>query len=384
MSIMAQLLEKHVPEIRRYEPLRLVAEFEKSIENEIDFELEADHYERFRENFAGVAGVYFPRVFRDFSGRDVLTLEYIHGAAIDSVLRKDTTHDRHTVAQRGVTAVYKQIFEDGFFHADPHKGNLIIMKDDVVCFIDVGMVGVLDREARDLLNRLLIAVASCDVPALVSVIRDEGMIPEDADLTEFKEDVNDLFDRYYGADLNNIDLAAGLSQFIGLIQKHRIRMPSNFILLARCLIILEGIGRQLEPEFNPARGLKPYAQRAMENEVKPKKIVSDIGEFLRENFWMMKAFPGDLVRFLHRIVKGKAELKVDHRGLEELNLGIKKASSRLAGGVLAAGVIIASSLIIRSNLPPLIRGVSLLGLFGYAASLVFAVVTFARIFRDIK
>jgi ubiquinone biosynthesis protein len=128
----------------------------------------------------------------------------------------------------------------------------------------------------------------------------------------------------------------------------------------------------------------PYAQKALEKELKPTGIVEAIGEFFRKDFWMMKSFPGDLMQFLHRLVKGKAELKVDHRGLEEVNLGLKKASSRLAGGVLLAGVIIASALIIRSNLPPLVRGFSLLGLLGYTASLVFAVVTFVRIFRDIK
>lgn len=384
MHLLARLMEKHVPELRRYDLPRLVSEFERSIEKEIDFRLEADNYERFRTNFADDPGVHFPKVYRPYSGRDVLTLEYIHGAKVDSLLRSDTTHDRHRVAERGVKAVLKQIFQDGFFHADPHKGNLIIMKDDVVCFIDVGMVGVLDREARDLLDRLLIAVAYRDVPALVSVIRNEDMIPEDADLKELQEDFNDLFDRYYGADLENIDLAAALTKFIGLVRKHRVRMPSNFILLARCLIILEGVGRELEPGFNPARSLMLYAQKAQQKEFKPTEIVNDVGEFFRKNFWMVKSFPGDLVQFLHRIVKGKAELKVDHRGLEELNLGIKRASSRLAGGILAAGVIIASALIIRSRLPPLVGGFSLLGVLGYTASLVFAVVTFVRIFRDIK
>lgn len=384
MRLLARLLDKHFPELRRYDLPRLVAEFERSIEKEIDFRLEADNYERFRKNFAGDPGVYFPRVYREHSGRDVLTLEYIHGAGIDSLLRSDTAHDRRRVAERGVRAVFKQIFEDGFFHADPHKGNLIIMKDDVVCFIDVGMVGVLNPEARGLLDRVLIAVAYRDVPDLVSVLRDGDMVPEDADLRTFKEDLDDLFDRYYGADLDHIDLAAGLTTFVGLIQKHRVRMPSDFILLVRCLIILEGVGRQLEPGFNPARSLMPYARKALEKEFKPTEIVRDIGEFFRKNFWMMKSFPGDLMRFLYHIVNGKAELKVDHRGLEEINLGIKKASSRLAAGVLLAGVLVASALVIRSNLPPLVRGFSLLGLLGYAASLVFAVVTFIRIIRDIR
>jgi len=384
MHLLARLLEEHVPMLRRLDLPRLVDEFERSINKEIDFRLEADNYERFRKNFAGDPGVYFPRVYRECSGRDVLTLEYIHGAKIDSLLRSDTTHDRRLVADRGVKGVYKQIFEDGFFHADPHKGNLIIMKEDVVCFIDVGMVGVLAPEARNLVDRLLIGVAHRDVPALVSVIWNEDMIPGDTDLKEFQEDIDDLFDRYYGVDLGNIDLTAGLTQFMRLIQKHQVRMPSDFILLIRCLIILEGIGRQLEPEFNFVQSLAPYAQKALRKEFKPTQIVEDMGQFFRKNFWMMKSFPGDLMQFLHRIVKGKAELKIDHRGLEEINLGIKRASSRLAAGVLVAGVIIASALIIRSNLPPQIRGFSLLGLLGYAASLVFAVIMFFRILRDVR
>ncbi len=384
MYSLARLLEKRVPGLGVGDLTRLVSDFERSIEKEIDFRLEADNYERFRKNFAGDPGVHFPRVYREFSGRDVLTLEYIHGAKIDSVLRSDTTHDRHMVAQRGANAVLKQIFEDGFFHADPHKGNFVIMKHDVVCFLDAGMVGVLAPGARDLLDRILVGVANCDVPALVSVIWNEGMVPEDADLRELREDLDDLFDRYFGVDLERIDIAAGLTQFLGLIRKHRVRMPADFILLIRCLIIVEGIGRQLEPGFSPARSIQPYAQRALERKFEPKEIIKDIGEFFQKNVWMMKSFPGDLMQFMHRVVRGKAELRVDHRGLEELNLGITKASSRLAGGVLAAGVIIASALIIRSNLPPLIGGFSLLGLLGYAGSLVFAVVMFARISKDIR
>ncbi|HVN31827.1 MAG TPA: AarF/ABC1/UbiB kinase family protein [Thermoanaerobaculaceae bacterium] len=384
MHALARVLEERAPELGGGNLTRLVSEFERSIEKEIDFRLEADNYERFRKNFADDPGVHFPRVYREFSGRDVLTLEYIHGAKIDSVLRSDTSHDRELVAHRGANAVLRQIFEDGFFHADPHKGNLIIMKDDVVCFLDAGMVGALAPDARELLDRILVGIANCDVPALVSVMWNEDMVPENTDLREFQEDLDDLFDRYYGADLENIDIAAGLGQFLGLIRKYRVRLPADFIKLIRCLIIVEGVGRQLAPDFNPARSVQPYARKALERKFEPKEIIGDIGEFLQKNVWMMKSFPGDLMQFLHRLVRGKSEWKIDHRGLEELNLGIKKASSRLAGGVLAAGVIIASALIIRSNLPPLVGGFSLLGLLGYVGSLVFAVVMFARIFRDIR
>ncbi|NMC36302.1 AarF/ABC1/UbiB kinase family protein [Candidatus Beckwithbacteria bacterium] len=384
LHLLALLAEKNIPELKRYELVHLVSEFEKSIEKEIDFRLEADNFDHFRRNFSDILEIYFPKVYREYSNRYVLTLEYIYGAKIDSILKEDSTHNRNLVAERGIAAVYKQIFEDGFFHADPHKGNLIIMKDDVVCFIDAGMVGFLNTEVKDFLTNLLIAISDRNINSIISLFINEGMVPDDCKTDNFKEDLDDIFNRYYGTDLQNVNISEILNKFITLVYHYQIRLPSSMLLVIRCLIILEGVGNQIDPQFNPTANMIPYAQKMLSKQFQPAKIISDLNQFLKENLWVMKSFPNDLLLLLQKIIKGKYEIKLDHEGLEDLNQTINKASSRLTSGILATGAIVASSLIIRSNLPPLISGFSIFGILGYIISFIIIISIFLTIRKDIK
>jgi ubiquinone biosynthesis protein len=212
----------------------------------------------------------------------------------------------------------------------------------------------------------------------------EGMVPDDCDLRALKEDLGDVFERYYNVDLDRIDLGASLKEFIALVQEHRIMLPSVFTLLIRCLIILEGVGRQLEPGFTPIKSMMPYAKKALEREFQPREIASNIGQSLWKNLWVIKSFPNDFLQFLHKIVKGKAEFRIDHQGLEEIGDRVNKGGSRLAMTILIAGVIVASALVIQAKLPPLVRGFSVPGVLGYAVSLASAVIVFFRIFKDIR
>jgi len=385
LYFLAFLLEKHIPELKRYEITRFVSEFERSIEKEIDFRLEASNYERFRNNFVKSETVHFPKVFHEYSNQFILTTEFIHGAKIDSIIReKDSPHNRLIIAHRGAQAIYKQIFEDGFFHADPHQGNLIIMEKDVICFVDAGMVGYLNPETQNLLANLLVAIVDKNINALISLFMTEGMILENSNLVDLKEDLEDLFTRYYDTNLENIDLAVVLNKFFGLMFKYRIRLPTNFTLLIRCLIILEGIGRQLESNFNPTANMTPYAQGLIKKQYSPVKIVNDFGQFFKENLWIMKSFPNDLLLFVQKVIKGKAEIRLDHQGLDDLNHTLNKASSRLTSGIIIAGMIMASAFIIRSNLPPLIAGFSFLGIAGYLISGLLAVIILREVIKDIK
>jgi ubiquinone biosynthesis protein len=166
--------------------------------------------------------------------------------------------------------------------------------------------------------------------------------------------------------------------------KYRIRLPTNFTLLIRCLIILEGIGRQLESNFNPTANMTPYAQGLIKKQYSPVKIVNDFGQFFKENLWIMKSFPNDLLLFVQKVIKGKAEIRLDHQGLDDLNHTLNKASSRLTSGIIIAGMIMASAFIIRSNLPPLIAGFSFLGIAGYLISGLLAVIILREVIKDIK
>lgn len=383
LYLLAFLIEKNIPELKRYELVRLASEFERSIEKEIDFRLEAENFERFRQNFSNIPEIYFPKVYHDYSSRYVLTLEYIPGAKIDSIIRSDSPHNRLLVAERTVAAVYKQIFEDGFFHADPHHGNLIIMKDDVVCFVDAGMIGFLNKESQGFLTNLLVAVSSRNINGLISIFISEGVVPDDCDIGNLKEDFEDLFNRYYTNDLQNLNLSEILNKFVGLIYRYQIKFPSNLLSLIRCLIILEGVGKQIYPEFVPTSSMIPYAEKLLKKQYQPKMMVKDFSQFLKDNFWIMKSFPNDVLLLLQKIIKGKFEIKLDHQGLENLNRTINKASSRLTSGIIIAGTIVASSLAIKSNLPPLIGGYSLFGVIGYLISAAIAVNIFLTIRKDI-
>lgn len=385
MYMFVELLERYVPESKLYELSRLVREFEKSILREIDFQIEADNLALFNSSFDAISIIHFPKVFPAFSNKTILTLSYMQGNKVQDIVRKKTflPEERQQIARVGAQAICKQIFEDGFFHADPHGGNLLVQKNGDITFLDAGMVGRLTLENRRFLSQLLITVVERNSHGVVTALLNEGIIPDACDIVSLQEDVDDLFIRYYGMSLKRIDLKRALNDLSSIMFHYHIHLPPSFLLLIRTLIILEGVGTQLDPEFDPVAEIAPFAKQLIANQYKPSAVISDIGQLVKENIWTMRSLPTDLILFVQKLLRGKVELKLDHQGLEDLNTTIDKAGGRFSASIIIAGAIVASALLIHAHIPPLIGENSLLGLAGFVTAAVFGIRLLITIMKDL-
>ena len=365
----ASLLEKNMPESKLYDPIGLVGEFKKSIQREINFETEAHNLEKIKQFFKNDKNIYSPNVYWEYTNAKFLTMEYVKGIKVSDFKKLDKgNYNRKLIAKRGAEAIFKQIFEYGFFHADPHSGNIFVLPQNKICFLDYGMVGYLDEEAMRFLANFLVATIEGKEGKLISSLLEEDLIPDTCNLSELKLDINEVFINYYNLPLKQIDIGKLLSEIVKIIAKYHIHIPSHFILVIKVLVTIEGIGRQLDPDFNPIVEIKPFVKKLLWRQYNPKRLTLELGEVLKESFYLLKSLPKDIRFLVKEIVKGDVKVNFEHKGLESLNDTLDRASNRFAFSVVMAAFLISSALIIQSNVPPFLWDMPILGVIGFILS----------------
>jgi ubiquinone biosynthesis protein len=368
---LAYLAERHLASGEVINPVGLVQEFRRTISREMNFTREGHTIERFRENFAGDPTVYIPKLYRDHSGETVLTLEYVDGIKVsDFEQLRSAGYDLQTIAHRGADAVLQQVLVHGFFHGDPHPGNIFILPDNIVCFVDYGMVGRLDRELKLRIAELLTSVLERDVDRLIAILLYSGELVDEIRLPELKKALNDFIDDYYEIPLEEIKAGQLLAEFFELLIQFRIRLSPDLMLLAKALVTIEGIGRQLDPEFNMVAHLKPFMARLLREKTSPANL-SRAGAMLVQDYGsLLKHLPRDLKELITRLNRNKFKIDLEHRGMDKLITDLDKSSNRLSFSLLIAALIVGSSLIMQTDKGPLLFGFPVLGLFGYSTAAV--------------
>ena len=378
----ASLFEKYMPEIRLYNPIGLVEEFKKSIQREINFETEAHNLEKIKQFSKDDKNIYSPDVYWEYTNVKFLTMEYVKGIKVSNFKKLDKrNYNRKLIAKRGAEAIFKQIFEYGFFHADPHSGNIFVLPQNKICFLDYGMIGYLDEEAMRFLANFLIAIIEKKESKLINTLLEEGLISNTCNLYELKLDINEVFIDYYNLPLKQINIGKILNEIIKIISKHHIHVPSHFMLVIKTLITIEGIGRQLDPDFNPIIEIKPFVKKLLWQQYNPKKLTLELGEALKENFSLLKSLPKDLRFLIKEITKGDIKVNFEHKGLESLNKTLDRASNRFAFSIVMAAFLVASALIIQSNTPPFLWDMPILGVIGFVLSGIVGFVLLISIIR---
>jgi ubiquinone biosynthesis protein len=276
---MARAIERSVPESRVYAPSKVVAEFDRAITAELDFTLEADNADKFRRNFLDFEPgiVAFPHVYRQASSRRVLTLEFLAGRKVLAAVEAGA--DGEKIAKHAVAIMIKQVFEDGFFHADPHPGNIIIQGTDehpVIAMIDLGLVGRLTPQLRDKTVDLMVAAASEDYRALADALFAIGTPTKKIDRREFEAEVAVLADKYLGKKLKDIQLSGMIRDLINGSQKYGIEPPSDFVLVGKALMTVEGIGKQIYPDLDVFEEVKPYFLKLVWMRYSPEKLSQEL------------------------------------------------------------------------------------------------------------
>lgn len=382
MKYLAKLANDRVPGLRYYNLPGIVAEFERAIRKELDYHQEANNVERFRAMFMDDETVYAPYVYREYSTGRVLTMQYVDGVKLTDILKSDIKFNARVIAERGARCYFKQIFIHGFFHADPHPGNILVQKGNVLCFLDFGMMGHLDRSFRDRLVELFILLMNYDVNGIVNQLRYMNILTEETDLEEVKYDIIDLLDRYYGADVRKVGEILTEFTMPGMIRRHRIRIPRDFVLLARVMSMAEDLGERLDPRFNGLEVAWKMTHKLIRNRLNPLRNLDEVPAAIIELEHIMNDLPRGLISALQKLEEGKLKMELEHRNLDEISVRIERSTNRISLAMLVSALIIGSSLVTIPREALILEKFPFLGIFGFAVSFLIALALIVSIIKS--
>ncbi|PLY06130.1 MAG: ubiquinone biosynthesis protein UbiB [Desulfuromonas sp.] len=366
MMGLAYLIEKHLPGGDLYDPIGVVKEFRRSINRELDFNREARTIERFTTNFAEDERVRIPLVFREYSGHTVLTMEYISGIKINNLKELNAAgYDLESIAENGADIFLQQVFVHGLFHADPHPGNIHVLPGNIICIFDFGMVGRLDNDLKQKLTELLLCVLRRDVDQIITHLLYSGDLLDEGNLSSLKRDLAEFIDDYYDVMLQDMKVGRLILDFIEILTEYRIKFPANLMLLARALITMEGIGKQLDPAFNMVDHLKPFTEEIFRERYSPSSLAKEASRTFQSYQALGKSLPADIKEFINRVNRNKFKIDLEHRGLERLINDLDKSTNRISFSLVIASLVIGSSLIMQTEKGPMLFGFPVLGLLGY-------------------
>ena len=350
MLELAILLERHIPESKIFDPIGLVNHFARTIRRELNFGREGRTLDEFRRLFRNDASLAIPEVVWELTTTAVLTMEFVDGWRVDdheALIKHGIAPEQ--IAANGARIFMKMAFELGLFHGDPHPGNIRILKDGSICLLDFGMVGLLDEERRDQLVDLFLAISKKDVERAVELVQQAGEPSREIDYPLLKADVRDFVDNYYGLPLERIDIGELLSQFVEVLANHGLRCGGDLMMLIRAMVTLEGVGRDLDPEFNLAPVLAPFVERIVRDRFNARRISNRLAKEMRTLAHVARTFPIHAGRTLEKLSKDDLRIQLEHRGLEHLITELDRSSNRIVISLAMSSLIVASALIIRSG-----------------------------------
>jgi ubiquinone biosynthesis protein len=366
LSDIAHLMDRHIPESRQFDPVGLVRELAQTTKRELDFFNEGRNIEIFAKNMQGFEHVYIPKVFWEFTTDKILTTEFINGVKISDIesLRQSGC-DLKFISQIGGRFILKQIFEDGFFHADPHPGNIFIRDGHIIAPVDFGMMGRLDDFLMEQVSDLLIAAVQKDADLIIRVLINLGALSDDQDPRALRVDLTNFIDRYYGVSLKKINMQNIVSDVFELVTRHQLRTPSNLLLLMKTLGTYEDLARKLDPDFDIFSLAKPYVSKLLWRRLNVNKIAYEGIKALRDLYDLFKNAPREMELLLRKIKRGQFAIELQDRGLHNLMQELDRATNRIAFSLIVAALILGSSLILSFQTGPQLFGFPLFGMIGF-------------------
>lgn len=355
-----------------YHPKLMVEEFKQTILDEIDFTNEAHNYRKFSENLAELEYAHVPYVHWDYVTDKVIVMEFMEGVKVSEV--SGEKYDKRKIARRGSEIVLKQIYEDGFFHGDPHPANLFVQPPADIVLLDVGMVGHLDEYTRQEAAKLLQGVAESDPTQCISSLKKLGAVRGEYDEHELYGDLNDLFNKYIDIPLKKLDFKQMNKDFLRVMVRHNMTLPPNLSLMIKAVITIESIGKQLDPEFNMAENIKPFLRDLLSEDLSLDEVFNRGKNIVKDSSQLAEQMPGDLMDILEQLRTGKLRMEIEHKGLDDLDYEIDRSSNQLSFSIIIAAIIVGSSLIIQQGVGPFVLGYSALGVAGFVVATVLGMV----------
>jgi ubiquinone biosynthesis protein len=365
LADLAELAEKHAPQMRLYQPSAVVRQFRRTLLRELDFTLERRNIEQFEANFAQDDTVHFPHAYAQFSTRRVLTMERLEGIlGTDAAALAASGADLNEFARCGANMYLQMIFRDAFYHADPHPGNLMLLPGGVVGVLDCGMVGRLDEELAEAIDDMLMAVVNRNSADLGDMLLRVGSAPPATPRDQLRADLTDFVADYVGQSIQDLNLANALNGLLEIIRRYNITLPPPLSLLLRTLVELEGTAQRLSPHFSLAEVCRPYYMTMVRRRLSIRGILGRLHHAYRDWERLAESLPRDLNDTLKRVRDGTFSVHLDHRHLDPV-------INRLVLGVMTAALFVGSCLLWSMKAPPLIYGVSVFGGVGYLMAAYF-------------
>ncbi|MBE9535978.1 MAG: AarF/ABC1/UbiB kinase family protein [Proteobacteria bacterium] len=366
MYFMARLIARYIPEAKGYNPEGVVEEFARGIKKEMDFVLEASNMVRIAKTFRGDKRVVIPEVYWDYTTTKVLTLERIEGTKVDDVERlEERGIDLAKVGGLLGDIFFEQVFLNRLFHGDLHAGNIFVIDEDRLGFVDFGIIGRVTEEMGERLANVLMGVVRGDYKLLTENYLEMGIVPENVDVEAFKRDYQDMLESYLSKPLREAKLGHLLFDYAKVAAHYNIKLPTDLILLNKCLLELEGLLRQLDPEANMLEMGHKYAGELIKMWYSPGKMKREFLDTVSDIDKTAKVLPGQVRQLLKKMINDKFTIDFVHFGLENLVDEIDRSSNRLSLGLIISALIVGSSIIIMTGKGPLLFGVPLLGFVGF-------------------
>lgn len=367
------------------DPSGIVRAFDTAIHKELDLTHEGYNLQRFTNNFIESDIVFVPKYYPQYTTKKILTMEYVDGVhPYDTKGLQKLGASAHELARNGMFALFKQIFEHGFFHADPHPGNLFAMPNNKVCFIDFGMMGTVLKTDIEFFADIIYGITAKDSKTLIWGLKNIAVSQKFDGNKTFDYEVEDMINDYHALPPEQMNMADLFSRLLELVNRYDIKMPPDYFLLSKCLITLEGVGHRLDPQLNIIDELTPHITNTLEDEF---SLVTLFKKFLgtaRDTFSLMENLPRDLREIIAKIKKGDLKVSIEHEGLEPLTHKIDFASNRIAGAFIIGCILMASAIIIAVKLPPLYKHISVPGAIGFILANLLGLRMLFTIFRQKK
>lgn len=373
----AAKLEAAHPDLAGYRPTAVVEEFGHALRRELDFTVEGANAARFGTVIRDQPGVYAPKIYTEWTAPQVLVEEEIRGDSAKAVLADPALrgkYDLKSIARHGIDSMMAQIFVHGFFHADPHAGNLILCKDDVLCFIDFGMMGRISETERADFIRAVRAILRNDIAVLARTVRRLAVpIGIPADHSTLERDLADLVDENLYLPLAQMSLAKILEKLMATLVEQRLALLPDLYVLFKALITAETVAKSFDPELPVMEILSGAIRHTVLPGLRLRRRAALLWEEAEDLTALARRFPQTAARLFDRIERNDLRLQVDYRGMDGLKDTLARSVHHLACAVVLAALIVGSSLVVLSGIPPLLRGIPVLGVAGFVASAALAV-----------
>ena len=368
-----------------YEPEEIVEEFSKAIRKELDYTMEASNAEKFFQEFKGERSVRIPRIYRTYSTKRLLVMEYIEGKKVLDILEDEgyTQEERARIAKIGADALFKMIFSYGFFHADPHPANIFVIDAHTISFLDFGITGRINKKMKGQLVDLILAVLSKDsekVADTVISITDADDVNKD----DLVWEIEDLIENYYGQSLENINMGTFIQDLTAVSKRYGIKMPKYYTLLGKSILMIEGIGRQLDPDFNAVEYTKPYVKEMIRERMGPVNMAKRWYESVTQAGDLILEMPRRLDSLISRTSKRGFKIGVDRDTTECLTHSFERSVNRLSFAIVSASMVLASSVLFQADIGPKWQGLPLVGLLLFVVSFIFGISLIYAIYKGGK